>query len=108
MIARTPMPVLLLLVVVSCGLLTGCASSSSKVRLYEGWAVGSVADGYGAIVHTADGETWVRQGSAATIPNATLVDVRAVDASHVWAVGAAAGCREESRRCTHECVRHEL
>jgi photosystem II stability/assembly factor-like uncharacterized protein len=69
--------------------LGGCDSSSWPVaRPLIGWAVGGIADGFGTIIHTADGAaTWDRQGSATTIPNVTISGVSAVDTQNVWVVG---------------------
>ncbi len=56
----------------------------------HGWAAGSNVDKYGTIIHTADGgRTWVRQGDAHTIPDASFNDVCAIDKDHVWVVGQA-------------------
>jgi len=53
-----------------------------------GWITGFAADGYGVILHTTDGgENWTRQGSPNTIPNVSLMDVRAIDARSAWVVG---------------------
>jgi hypothetical protein len=53
-----------------------------------GWAVGSVVDGYGTIIHTRDGgQTWMRQGTPQQIPDVALQNVSASDAEHAWAVG---------------------
>jgi len=58
-------------------------------RAYVGWAVGDSADGYGTILHTTDGgASWVRQGSAADVPNIGLQEVSAVDNQNAWVVGA--------------------
>ncbi len=74
-------------------MLSGCGGSSSALVLpLIGWAVGSPVDNYGTIIHTEDGgKNWVRQGSATTIPDCDLSDVRAVDARRAWAVGTSAG-----------------
>ena len=57
-----------------------------------GWIIGNEADGYGVILHTTNGgKNWTRQGSANTIPNVVLYDVRAIDACNAWAVGDANG-----------------
>lgn len=53
-----------------------------------GWAVGDTADGYGTILRTTDGgDTWLRQGSAQTIPAVFINDVSAIDEDNAWAVG---------------------
>ena len=99
MISRTH--VILLVVVVTLSImLAGCGGSSSALVLpLIGWAVGTSADGYGAIIYTEDGgKNWVRQGSATTIPDCDLEDVRAVDARRAWAVG---GTRDGSGIILH-------
>lgn len=56
-----------------------------------GWVVGTNSDGYGLILHTADGGThWQRQGTGAEIPDAGLSGVSAVDQDYVWASGGTA------------------
>lgn len=56
----------------------------------SGWAVGSAEGGYGVILHSLDGgATWLRQGDPASIPDADIVAVRAVDSLHAWASGNA-------------------
>jgi len=58
-------------------------------KLY-GWAAGQAYDGFGTILHTENGgSTWVRQGDASMIPDADLMDIRAVDEDNVWATGMA-------------------
>jgi len=53
-----------------------------------GWAVGGSSGGYGTILHTTDGgATWVRQGSAAVVPDTGLHEVSAVDAWNAWVIG---------------------
>lgn len=58
------------------------------------WVVGGSAPvdggpGFGTILHTSDGgETWIRQGSAASVPDAELMSVSAVNTQVAWAVGA--------------------
>ena len=53
-----------------------------------GWAVGDSIGGYGTILHTVDGgATWVRQGSAADVPDTALREVSAIDAQTAWVVG---------------------
>ncbi len=50
----------------------------------EGWAVGH----YGEILHTTDGGTaWLAQTAPAGLSDSALIDVKAVDATHVWVVG---------------------
>ncbi len=56
------------------------------------WAVGSPRDGYGTILHTSDGgNQWVRQGTAADIPDVALEAVFTIDACNAWVVGDNAG-----------------
>ena len=82
--------VILLVVVVTLSVMLGGCSGHSSALVFPpiGWAAGSSADNYGTIIHTEDGgKNWVRQGSATTIPDCDLEDVRAVDAQRAWAVG---------------------
>jgi photosystem II stability/assembly factor-like uncharacterized protein len=56
------------------------------------WVVGNAAadldQSYGTILHTTDGgQTWTRQGSAGSIPEAGLSSVSAVSSQVAWAVG---------------------
>ncbi len=58
-----------------------CKSFTPRV----GWAVGDSIGGYGTILRTADGgDTWVRQGSPADVPDVQLNEVSAVDDQHAW------------------------
>ena len=92
MISRTHV-ILLVVVVTLSVMLGGCSGHSSALVLpLIGWAVGTSADGYGAIIYTEDGgKNWVRQGSATTMPDCSLGDVHAVDAQRAWAVGGPVG-----------------
>jgi photosystem II stability/assembly factor-like uncharacterized protein len=64
------------------------ARSVLSSAVATGWVVGPSVDGYGTIIHTTDGgATWVRQGSAAQIPDVYLHGVRAIDAHNAWVVG---------------------
>ena len=56
------------------------------------WVVGNAAadldQSYGTILHTTDGgQTWARQGSGGSIPDAGLSSVSAVSSQVAWAVG---------------------
>ncbi|MEW6554174.1 MAG: YCF48-related protein [Actinomycetota bacterium] len=58
---------------------------------YVGWVVGQSDSGYAAIFRSTDGgATWERQGSPATIPDAPLQAVAAIDPLTCWAVGESA------------------
>jgi photosystem II stability/assembly factor-like uncharacterized protein len=75
--------------IVVLGFLGGCSNDPDQMDLH-GWTAGSTQDGYGTILHTEDGgETWVRQGNSAMIPDVILNDVSAVDEDIAWVVGAA-------------------
>ncbi|MDI6797988.1 MAG: hypothetical protein QMD09_13645, partial [Desulfatibacillaceae bacterium] len=53
-----------------------------------GWAVGDATGGYGTILKTKDGGmNWVRQGDAATVPDANLNGVAVLDKDTLWVVG---------------------
>jgi len=55
-----------------------------------GWVVGNAVDNYGTILKTGNGGIdWVRQGSAASIPNVRMESVAAIDAQTAWVVGEA-------------------
>lgn len=54
----------------------------------HGWISGGIANGFGTILYTNDGETWIRQGDSTTIPEAAIDNVFAYDKNLVWAVGA--------------------
>ncbi len=76
------------LLVTACGDVSG----PSPVNSLSGWVVGDISGGFGMILHTVDGgNTWTRQGDSSTIPNASLVAVRAVDSLQAWAVGDPSG-----------------
>jgi photosystem II stability/assembly factor-like uncharacterized protein len=65
-----------------------CAKGGAQKAI--GWAVGEPVDGYGTILHTADGgRNWERQGTSVDIPDVGLVGVSAVSARQAWAVGGA-------------------
>ena len=66
------------------------AAAAAEAR-YAGWCAGDSMDGYGTILHTTDGETWTRQGSAASIPDVGLAGVAALDAENCWVVGGNTG-----------------
>ena len=67
----------------------GLAISANSVSSVAGWVVGASSDGFGVILHTADGGAhWVRQGSAGQIPDVGLNGVSGVDRNYAWAVGA--------------------
>jgi len=57
-------------------------------KFCDGWATGGSADGYGVILHTADGGvTWQRQGEAGEIPDVNLQGVSAANHETAWVVG---------------------
>jgi photosystem II stability/assembly factor-like uncharacterized protein len=65
------------------------AQSVLSGTVATGWVVGPSVGGYGTIIRTTDGgATWVRQGSAAQIPDVYLRGVWAIDANNAWVVGA--------------------
>ena len=72
-----------------------CTSCQKKETLPEnyalyGYAVGDPSDGYGTILFTNNGGTsWSRLGNANLAPNISFYDVRAVNETDVWIVGAA-------------------
>ena len=75
-------------------LITACGdvSGPSPVNSLSGWVVGNISGGFGMILHTVDGgNTWTRQGDISTIPNVSIVAVRAVDSLQAWAVGDPSG-----------------
>ena len=68
----------------------------SAVDFQNAWVVGqsSADDGqpYGTILRTRDGgQTWIRQGSAESIPDLGLSSVSAADGDVAWAVGGGPG-----------------
>jgi photosystem II stability/assembly factor-like uncharacterized protein len=65
------------------------ADPASHCARAEGWVIGTFpSDGYGVVLHTADGgQVWTRQGSANEFPNVNLNNVKAVDPHTVWVVG---------------------
>jgi photosystem II stability/assembly factor-like uncharacterized protein len=63
----------------------------SAVGPYSAWVVGAASEGYATIYRTSNGGvTWTRMGTAANIPNTSLLKVYALDDNHVWAVGVGA------------------
>ncbi|MFA6561571.1 MAG: YCF48-related protein [Verrucomicrobiia bacterium] len=55
------------------------------------WVVGDSNAGYATIYHTTDGGlTWDRKGSAAQVPNTSLLKVATFGDGNVWAVGTGA------------------
>jgi photosystem II stability/assembly factor-like uncharacterized protein len=92
LIMTWPLKPRMILLVILAGLLVmscGDVSGPSVFTGYDGWVVGNSIGGYAMILHTTNsGDTWTRQGTAASIPDVPLNAVRAVDSLQAWACGA--------------------
>ncbi|OHE75726.1 MAG: hypothetical protein A2107_09455 [Verrucomicrobia bacterium GWF2_62_7] len=56
---------------------------------FTAWVVGDANAGYATIYHTTDGGlTWDRKGSAAQVPDTSLLKVATFGDNNVWAVGS--------------------
>jgi photosystem II stability/assembly factor-like uncharacterized protein len=78
-------------VAVSAGADVAALGATASATRTSGWVVGTdAADGYGVILHTANGgRLWVRQGTASDVPNVELNNVKAVNHKTAWVVGNA-------------------
>jgi len=55
---------------------------------FVGWAAAGKISGYGLILSTVDGgQTWTRQGTPRSVPDADLASAAAIDACNCWIVG---------------------